>query len=111
MLPYRVIQLFSFGLPAIDNLTFHGVGFIEGFGVFGYHISPCCPCFSIATHWFSIGLSLMGCCFYTTLIFRHSAGQPLCDRNILSREGDLKISYYQGYTIHAVYGGGDPFRE
>ena len=56
MLPYRVIQLLPFGLPAIDNLTLYGVGFIKGFGMFGYHVSPRCPCFSVATHWSSIGL-------------------------------------------------------
>jgi hypothetical protein len=57
MLPYRVIQLFSFRLPAIDNLTFHGVGFIKSFGVFRDHISPCCPCLPVTAHnWFRIGI-------------------------------------------------------
>ena len=109
MLPYRVIQLFSFGLSAIDNLTFHGVGFIKSFGVFGYHVSPCCPCFSIATHWFSIGLSLMGCCFYTTVLFRHTARQPLCDRNILSGKVTLRLVIIRGIQYTPYTGAVIPF--
>ena len=66
-LPYRVIEFLSFGVPLVDNPTFYGVGLIKSFGVFGYHIPPSGPRFSIATHWSSIGLSLMGCCFYTTV--------------------------------------------
>ena len=58
-----------------------------------------------------IGLSLMGCCFYTTLRFSYNAGQPLCDRKTYLGKVTLRLViirdiYYTPY-VRAVIPFGD----